>query len=278
MKNIIVLTVFIACGYFFSHCGQKKTGFHKTKTFNGNIKVCKQKDYTMWPTDGKSEPMLGGITIALYDKKGNETENYAFLYVKLLYKTIYKYDDKDHEIERICFAKNNSLHYRSEYIYDKDGNNTKILRYNSKDSLETSTIYKYNGKGQVIERVHYDSDGNMKDKATYILDKAGNVIEGNYFGPKNDNLPEKSISKYDSSGNLAECSSFNADGSLIKTEKWTFDDRGNWIEIHTYNSDGSEHKSQIEYVYDQQGNWIKETIINDDGTIFGFNERELVYY
>jgi hypothetical protein len=86
------------------------------------------------------------------------------------------------------------------------------------------------------------------------------------FGDGKEFLDSKTISKYNSDGNMIEESSYKSDGSLSSKFIFKYDSNGNEIESSCYESDGSLDSKTI-FKYNSDGNMIGSSRYESDGSL-----------
>ena len=133
----------------------------------------------------------------------------------LIWKNVYKFDERGNELERICYSPNEDIDGKYTSKYDDAGNLIEKCIYDSDGSLVNKSIYKYDESNNKIEWNSYTSTDSLFWKVrkfvkySYRYDDQGNEIEENYFFPnRNSNSSYKCIIKYDSKSNWTQKEEF----------------------------------------------------------------------
>ncbi len=154
---------------------------------------------------------------------------------------IYQYNDNVdsadyfHTVEHLVYKSDKSLVYRRIYKYDDKGNRVETLRYNPDGSFEGTTTYKYGNLGNILEIASYNPNGTLVSRDLDKYDDRGNIIESAkyYF---NNALYSTSFFKYDEHNNQIEQIRVYQDKP--STDQWlteyTYNDCGDWIRRFEY--------------------------------------------
>ena len=123
----------------------------------------------------------------------------------------------------------------------------------------TNYVTIYDSSGKVIEGLTYSFEQPQSDSGRILVSRTitkynslGNIIEESSFDSTG-LLESKSISKYDSSGKLIEESGCGSDGIFNKKTSYEYDLNGNNTGIFWYDSTGRLRSNDI-YQYDSTGN------------------------
>ena len=154
-------------------------------------------------------------------------------------------------LEYIKLQKENSFDTKSVYKYDDKNNQIEFNRFNADGKLQFKNINKFDSKGNEVERSTYGLSGNISGRYTSSFDNEGNKIEYLSYN-SNGNLKNKTTYEYD--GNSKTIKSFNSDGTPEKKEVFKYDDKGNEIEYAVYEQrDHFEATYYSEYLFDEVG-------------------------
>jgi hypothetical protein len=184
------------------------------------------------------EPIGGlfGSTFRYIDEKG---ERIDLLPRKpdcfMLYKKIFKYDEKNNLIEEIKINGIGKLKDQIKYEYDE----LNRLKETSFFNLKTKRFSDYDKKGQLTRERLETLEGKPVSKNLYKYDDNENKIKNDFYG---------------------------SDGSLRYSNSYKFDVKKNVVlgsgySTITKNIPGN---TIIDYVYDEKGNWIKKTMFFKD--------------
>ena len=105
----------------------------------------------------------------------------------------------------------------------------------------------------------YDKNGLHIESTIQIFNESGNIIEYS-----NSNF--KYTTLYNSTGNMIEEYSYNADRTLTSKTTYKYDEKGNMIKNNGYKADGS-LTSKTTYKYDENGNLIEEICEDNSGEL-----------
>ncbi len=239
----------------------------------GNIKEIRWKTL-YFNTKFKDSVRRQEDILVVYDKKYNTLKQIVF-HPKGNIEEIYNYNSRG-LLENIIAKYTKSIS-KAEYKYDKKNN---IVQYNhyENDTLISSKLTKYDNKNNPIERklINFKSpknnwsekilndyksrtsisqgfdekniESNSFIKTTY--DKKGFIIQSESLN-KNNKSKSKSISEYDSYGNLTIFKSYNENGEVksIRTAKNLYDKKGNIILRETFIDNKLFRRTTLEIVY-----------------------------
>lgn len=186
-----------------------------------------------------------------YDTKGNMIEiTFYDRAGKVLGTDIYKYDDKNHEIEKDNYW-NGKLNGKRITTYDYKKMIVKVNYFEADGTIEEhSDLYKIDDRENRLE--DYDSGGKLFSKATYVYDDKGNTIKKHSEAWEPEPYNAIVIYQYDEYNNeiLRTITDLNENiVSSVKTE-YVYDKFGNWIEQITtwsWSATRKTNKRKIEY-------------------------------
>lgn len=240
-----------------------------------------------------------------YDSDNNLIEKYAYYSDNTLqWKEVYVYDDKNKLLEIQKYDMEGEM-------YEKT-----IKEYNLKDLLikETCydidiemiitslTLYFYNEMSFLTDKKVFDGNMNLKNYYEYLYNNENELLAEGFFD-KNGNLlniesfeyhtngmiakkemvnhKDKTVIKYNESGNHIETKLYDIDDNLEIHSIFKHDNYNNLISFIRYwrvdNEMKLENNETHDYVFDSKGNWIKRVSFYNNKP----NEisiREITYY
>jgi hypothetical protein len=276
MKQNLILTL-ISSVFILTACSQSGNGNSTAK--KGRIKLTTCFGYEAAEKKGESpKDTLTTKATFQYDEKGNIiAANYYDLKTNLVFssdkraydnsgnmveilhnnkagegigKDIYKFDDKNHEIEKDNYWEG-KLNRKVISTYDYKSMIVTVSFYKGDGSFERKNHYKIDDKGNHLE--DYDWDGKLISKSRYEYDDKGKIIKEYSEAWDMNTTNAVIIYKYDEQNNeiMRTITDLNTNiVSIVKTE----------------------------YVYDKFGNWIKQVITWSWSDSRKTEKREIEYY
>lgn len=129
------------------------------------------------------------------------------------------------------------------------------------DSIDYEYHYQYDTAGNPLEEFY----GNQRFTAVNKYDSLGNLLECTTF-EENGTVDFKFLYRYNSLGQEFENKAYNADGSLYETIIYLYDNQGNLIEKEKEMGAGT-FGYRIAFRYDAVGNEIEKTSYRFDGSV-----------
>lgn len=185
-----------------------------------------------------------------YDDRGNMVEILHYNKAgEVIGKDIFKFDDKNHEIEKDNYWEG-KLNGKVISIYDYKSMVVTVSFYKGDGSFERKNHYKIDDKGNHLE--DYDWAGTLISKSRYEYDDKGKIIKEYSESWDMDTTNDKIVYEYDIQNNeiIRTITDLNTNTvSNVKTE-YTYDKFDNWIkQVTTWSWSDSRKtvKREIEY-------------------------------
>lgn len=186
----------------------------------------------------------------VYDERGNMTEIIHYNKAgEVIGKDIYKFDDKNHEIEKDNYW-NGKLNGKVITTYDYKSMIVTVSFYNGDGRFERKHHYKIDDKGNQLE--NYDWSGTLTSKSRFEYNEKGKITKEYSEAWEMDTTNAVIIYKYDEHDNeiMRTITDVNTNSvSSVKTD-YTYDKFGNWIkQVTTWSWSDSRktEKREIEY-------------------------------
>jgi len=188
-----------------------------------------------------------------YDDRGNMVEILHYNNgPEVIQKDIYKFDDKNHEIEHDVYWKGN-LDGKVISTYDYQSMIVTVSYYKGDGSFDMKNHYRIDDKGNHLE--DYGWDGTLSAKSRYEYDAKGKIEKEYSEAWEMDTTNAMIVFQYDEQNNeiLRTITDLNTQTvSSVKTD-YTYDKFGNWIkQVTTWSWSDSRktEKREIEYYED----------------------------
>jgi len=186
-----------------------------------------------------------------YDNRGNMIEILHYNKAgEVIGKDIYKFDDKNHEIEKDNYWKG-KLNGKVISTYDYKSMIVTVSYYKGDGSFEHKNHYKIDDKGNHLE--DYDWAGTLISKSRYEYDDKGKIIKEYSEAWDMDTTNAVIIFKYDEQNNEIMRTITDLNNNNVSTRK-------------------------TEYVYDKFGNWTKMVVTWSWLPNRQTTKREIEYY
>ena len=219
-----------------------------------NMAVENQPDVTASEGDGKTvyeKDDAGHITkIYRYDGEGRLVFTHEQLWEndRLARKTSYnsageqtgsydyKYDDNGNIIESCWYFWSNGILMKSEASYDENNRIIENTNLGSGNVSTNKTFYEYGEDGKLIKKIyhsHWPSDDPYI--SSYEYNEDGLLLKETRT--RNGEMCDYTVYTYDG-GKMAEYSSYDAEGKVNYTYKFTYDENGKKIREERYDSEG----------------------------------------
>lgn len=186
----------------------------------------------------------------MYDERGNMTEIIHYnISGEVIGKDIYKFDDKNHEIEKDNYWKG-KLNGKVITTYDYKSMIVTVSFYNGDGRFERKYHYKIDDKGNQLE--NYDWSGALTSKSRFEYNDKGKITKEYSEAWGMDTTNAVIVYKYDEHDIEIKrtITDLNTNSvSSVKTD-YTYDKFGNWIkQVTTWSWSDSRktEKREIEY-------------------------------
>jgi hypothetical protein len=206
---------------------------------------------------GASNYELIGNRQYTYDEAGLRTQKISFdAEGKLERKVFYFYDEKGHKIRTEKYTAEDSLMAVYEYQFNAKGQKIGSLKTDCFKGNKSKKAYFYNEVGQLI-RSEYDAHGAVFKSITYAYDEFGNQIKYEDRNAKGEQTALwLSENKYDEKGQLIGKSRRDADGNLVKENRYDYNEKAQisttFVDYYT----GKRPNSKRVYAYNAEGQKI----------------------
>ncbi len=264
-RTSISLLLLIATSAYAA-IAQAKTDREKAN-FIGPVKsfTSSSADFIGDKIDGKGLSIKPPETVS-YDETGNELENQMVSdFGEQMGRTVKKFDPKHHLLENAWVDPKGKVVRKDIYVY-VDGRLSEVKTFDAKDVLREKITYSYDDRARLIEEVYYDPTRPVAKTVYKYDERSAQPLEIAFFlndgskatAPVGPCLgAHRIVATYDEKGRTLTNEVFEENGTLKKSQRWTYDDRSN---VSTYIS--KSRNSSVTYVYcyeyDERGNWIKQ--------------------
>ena len=276
MKPKFFLTL-ISSIFILTACSQ--TGNNNFNAKKGRIKF--ETCYGYEAAEKKGESPKDTLTTKAtfqYDEKGNMlSANHYDLKTNMVFSSDKRvYDDRGNMLEILHY--NNAGEVISKDIYKYDDKNNEIEKDNYwKGKLNGKVISDYDYKSMIVTVSFYNGDGRFERKHHYKIDDKGNQLE-NYDWQGT--LTSKSRFEYNDNGKVikqySEAWEMDTTNSVIdyKYDEWNNEIMRTITDLNT----NSVSSIKTEYTYDKFGNWIKKVTTWSCLDSRKTDRREIEYY
>ncbi|MBV2224640.1 MAG: hypothetical protein KUL74_07275 [Cloacibacterium sp.] len=214
-----------------------------------------------------------------YDEKGNLiAANYYNLKTNLVFSSDKRaYDDRGNMIEILHYDKAGEVIGKDIYKFDDKNNEIEKENY-WKGEFNGKLTRTYDYKNMIVTEATFDKNGNLRTKWSYKIDEKGNHLEEYDF---DGNITSKSTIIYDDKGNIIK----------EHSQAWEMDTTNLVVDIQydKYNNEiirtitDLKNNNQVstrktEFVYDKFGNWTKMVVTWSWLTNRQTTKREIEYY
>jgi hypothetical protein len=198
-------------------------------------------------------------------------------------RTTYKYDEKNNLILKVDLDHSGDIEYRESYKYDQDGKEIErngirppnsqwniVVYYDKSGNLKkgsyhalvksqtTTILFRYDDKGNKVEEKILGSEKYLISRRVNIFDEGG-YLNGSDLYDSKDTLIQRTIFKYDGSGNLIEEKQGQSRTGFNTSRSWEFDEKGDLIrETLSYGENKTNYTFNY-FSYDKHGNWLVKT-------------------
>lgn len=276
MKQNIILTI-ISYVLILSACSQSGNGNSTVK--KGRIKLTTCFGYEAAEKKGETpKDTLTTKATFQYDEKGNMiAANYYDLKTNQVFSSDKRtYDDRGNMIEILHYNKAREIIGKD--IYKFDDKNHEIEKDNYwEGKLNGKVISNYDYKNMIVTVSYYKGDGSFEMKNHYKIDDKGNHLEDYGW---DGTLSAKSRYEYDAKGKIikeySETWEMDTTNAMII---YKYDEQSNEI-MRTITDLNTNTVSSVktEYNYDKFGNWIKQVITWSWNCSRKTERREIEYY
>jgi len=276
MKQNIILTL-ISSVFILTACSQSGNGNSSAK--KGRIKLTTCFGYEAAEKKGESpkDRLTTKVTFQ-YDEKSNIiAANYYDLKTNLIFSSDERaYDDRGNMVELLHYNKAGEVIGKD--IYKFDDKNHEIEKDNYwEGKLNGKVVSTYDYKSMIVTVSFYKGDGSFEHKNHYKIDDNGNHLEDYDW---DGTLLSKSRYEYDNKGKIlkeySESWVMDTTNAVIVYE---YDKQNNEI-MRTITDLNTNIVSSLktEYIYDKFGNWIKQVITRSWSDSRKTEKREIEYY
>lgn len=256
MKQNLIITlissVFILTAY-------SQTGNCSSNINKGQIKFTTCFGYEAAEKKGESpKDTLTTKATFQYDRRGNVVAaNYYDLKTNLVFSSDKRsYDDRGNMVEILHYNKAGVVIGKDIYKFDDKNNEIEKENY-WEGKLKGKVISTYDYKSMIVTVSFYKGDGNFQRKNHFKIDDKGNHLEDyDWEGT----LTSKSRFEYNDEGTIAkqysETWEMDTTNALII---YKYDEHNNeFMRTITDINTNSVSSVKTEYTYDKFGNWIKK--------------------
>lgn len=192
-----------------------------------------------------------------FDASGKQVESKELTSKdSLVDRLLYLYDSAGRVASVTCSDQDGKIMWKTIYAYDENGNKIDESQYNANDNLVNRSIFKYT-EGKQVEEAFYNADGVLLGKFITKNDEKGRAAESAQYN-EDGALEEKQILSYNDAGRLCEIDFSDASGRTVKKTVYRFDASYSITEEQTYNSENI-LSERIIFKYDTYGNVTKAT-------------------
>lgn len=257
MKKIHLLSLGLCIFFTGLVSAQPKNDLEKMG-IKGNVKEQTKLVYEIRERFGKPDKTLFEKEVTKFNKDGNITESviynsknrmkskYVHSYddrVKkeidmynakgaLIYKSIFRYNDKGDLIEESGYHSDGSVKNKVLVEYNAAGQKTKEKWYNSNGSLIWTKVFQYDEKGNLTEDITYTKDDKFFSKNNYVYDGKGNKVKWIYS--TDSPVGFMIVYKRNKKENHVEALQYNAEEVLTGKLIYKYNDKGNLSEEEEY--------------------------------------------
>ena len=276
MKRILFF-ILISSIYILTACSQ--SGGNNSTTKQERIK--QTTDFGYDATEKKGETHKDTLTskaIFQYDEKGNLiAANYYDLKTNSVFSSDKRgYDDRGNMVEILHYDKGQKVIQKDIYKYDDKNHEIEHDVY-WKGKLDGKVISTYDYKSLIVIVSYYKGDGSFERKNSYKIDDKGNHLEDYGW---DGTLFAKSRYEYDAKGKIIK--EFSESWEMDTTNAmiiYKYDEQNNEV-MRTITDLNTNAVSSVktEYVYDKFGNWTKQVITWSWSDERQTSKREIEYY
>lgn len=248
---------------------QKQKTDLKEMNLLGQVKTVSRIEYSL--NDDNEYVQEASFLIHLNTKGCNTLIKHYNKDLRLDYKTVFDYDEKDRLIQSIKYTiykdLDSSLASKDTFSYDLGKKTITLDHYTSRGILKGKTIWKEG----TLEMNSYDPNGTVMMRNIQKLNKNEQPISQERF-IVNNKFKGKSTWKYTKKKVLLK--SYNEGGKLTYRSIQKLDAYENII---SWNFPASKKETIYKYKYDKQNNWVQK-ITYKKGKEYSKVERTIEYY